>query len=456
MDEPPIIATEKTMHARKITFFTLIIIVVTLILQGCGNLGTGVVLWPPDDSLWKPGDLVTVKDESLLRNTYVVNQPNQRRLKEEVDQWRIRLFRREKDAVAWANDMGEWREVYAECQFQGLPMRSEPSNTASRVYRFKEGDQMKILGREPGPVQVGNLEGFWYQVLAEGGVEGYVFDYYLTVMRLTEGNREILNARSDDDPVLDNILSSVWRPKSFNDMLADRQIDLSLFRPEYGIFPDPTEKTLTLRLPETVLTETWTDIVPAGRNRYDFLGTSFRITVNSDSFISVQYNDGGTERYEAFVRLYRDMTEIIDEEISRREAVLERLLEQGPVYGSRAYGELAILEDGTFSWSGKSSLISRGIISSSAGNRGRLEFDHFMDPAIAASHEGVLGLRFDNGEVLRFLYAFEDGGLSLLLVPENVIDERRVRTDQYIDPIRLFFEPLIPPVSEDGIALPDR
>jgi hypothetical protein len=352
--------------------------------------------------------------------------------------------------------MGEWREVYAECLFQGLPMRSEPSNTASRVYRFREGDLMKVLSREPGPVQVGNLEGFWYQVLAEGGVEGYVFDYYLMVVRVTDGEQEILNARSDDDPVLDNILSSVWRPKSFNDMLADRQIDLSLFRPEYGIFPDPTEKTLTLRLPETSIKETWTDIVPAGRNRYDFLGTSFRITVNSDSFISVQYSDDGTERFKAFVRLYRDMTEIIDEEISRREAVLEQLLEQGPVYGSRAYGELAILEDGTFSWSGKSSLISRSIISSSAGNRGSLEFDHFMDPAIAGSHEGVLSLRFDNGEALRFLYAFEDGGLRLLLVPENVIDERRVRTDQYIDPIRLFFEPLLPSVSEDGIALPDR
>jgi hypothetical protein len=444
------------MYARKITFITLIIIAGTLILQGCGNLGTGVVLWPPDDSLWEPGDLVTVKDESFLRNTFVVNQPNQRRLKEEVDQWRIRLFRREKDAMAWASDMGEWREVYAECLFQGLPMRSEPSNTASRVYRFREGDLMKVLNREPGPVQVGNLEGFWYQVLAEGGVEGYVFDYYLMVVRVTDGEQEILNARSDDDPVLDNILSSVWRPKSFNDMLADRQIDLSLFRPEYGIFPDPTEKTLTLRLPETNITETWTDIVPAGRNRYDFLGTSFRITVNSDSFISVQYSDDGTERFEAFVRLYRDMTEIIDEEISRREAVLEQLLEQGPVYGSRAYGELAILEDGTFSWSGKSSLISRSIISSSAGNRGTLEFDHFMDPAIAGSHEGVLSLRFENGEALRFLYAFEDGGLRLLLVPENVIDERRVRTDQYIDPIRLFFEPLLPSVSEDGIALPDR
>jgi hypothetical protein len=79
-----------------------------------------------------------------------------------------------------------------------------------------------------------------------------------------------------------------------------------------------------------------------------------------------------------------------------------------------------------------------------------------MDPAIAGSHEGVLSLRFENGEALRFLYAFEDGGLRLLLVPENVIDERRVRTDQYIDPIRLFFEPLLPSVSEDGIALPDR
>lgn len=434
----------------------LVATVVLMFLSGCGNMGTAVVLWPPEDSRWQPGDLLTVKDESILRSTYIVNLPDQRRLKEEIDQWRLRLYSREKNAVDFASNMGEWRDVYAECLYQGLPMRSEPSNTASRLYRFRESDRMKVLGREPGPVQVGNLEGYWYHVIADGGVEGYVFDYYLRVMEIKNGESVILNARSTDDPILDNLLSNPWRPKIFGDMIADRQIDLNIFRPEYGLFPDFEEKTLTLQLPDMSLTEIWTEIVPAGPDRYDFLGTSFRITVNSEYFISVQYTIEGTEHYEAFVRLTHSIADTIDFEINRREAVLEQLLEKGPIYGSRAYGELAILEDGTFTWSGKSSLISRGIITSAAGNTGRLEFDHSAVPAIAASHEGVLSLRFDNGEVARFLYAFEDGGLRLLLVPGNAIDERSVRTDQYIDPIRLFFVSLGPSESDDGAALPDR
>ena len=213
-------------------------IIILLILSGCGNLGTAVVLWPPEDSRWEPGDLVTVKDESFLRSTYIVNLPNQRRLKEEIDQWRLRLFRREKEAVAFASNMGDWQHVYAECLYQGLPMRSEPSNTASRLYRFRDGDIVKVLGRDPGPVQVGNLEGYWYHVIADGGVEGYVFDYYLRVMKIRNGESEILNARDTNDPVLDNVLAEAWRPMIFNDMITNRQIDLMIFRPEYGIFPD--------------------------------------------------------------------------------------------------------------------------------------------------------------------------------------------------------------------------
>ena len=424
------------------TLFIVIIFLFSLLITGCGNLGTAVVLWPPDDSRWEPGDLVTVKDESFLRNTYIVNLPEQRRLKEEIDQWRLRLFRRGREAAAWAAQMGEWRDVYAECLYQGLPMRSEPSNTSSRLFRFREGDFVKVLDREPGPVQVGNLEGFWYRVLAEGGVEGYVFDYHLRVTRINGDEIEILNARDTDDPALDNFLAGPWRPKYFDDMVRDRRIDLNLFRTEYGLFPDPENQTLNLRLPDGSMSAQWTEIVPAGPNRYDFLDSGFRVTINSDSFVSVQYNIDGQEKFEAYVRPVGNIGSIIDDEISRRKSVLGRFIENGPIYASRAYGELAFLEDGRFTWSGKSSLISRGIISSETGNSGSLEFNHFVEAGIARSHEGVLSFRFDNGEAALFLYSFEEGGLRMLYVPDNAVDKGRVRTDQYFDPVRLFFVPL--------------
>ena len=439
---------------QRIIIFTVLLI--SLILSGCGNLGTAVVLWPPEESRWEPGDLLKVKDESLLRNTYIVNLPEKRRLKEEIDKWRLKLFKREKDAVKFSQKMGEWQYVYGECLYQGLPMRSDPTNTSERIFRFRKGDIMKVLGREPGPVPVGNLEGYWYHVIAEGGIEGYVFDYYLQVMRVKDGETTVLNARNTDDPVLDNLLAEPWRPNMFGDMIENHQIDLTLFKPEYGLFPDSENKTLTLRLPGISMEETWTDIVPAGPKRYDFLGTSFRITINSETFISVQYNYNGNEHYEAFIRLETSIPDVIQKEQERRDTILQHLLDAGPVYGSRAYGELAIHEDGGFTWSGKSALISRGILTTAAGNNGRIELNYFKEPGIAGSHEGVLGLRFDNGETVQFLYAFEDDGLRLLFVPKNAIENHRVKTDQFIDPVRLFFKPLSVNKTEDGVALPDR
>ena len=55
------------------------------LIVGCGKLGTAVMLWPPEGSRWEPGQLVVVKDESFLRDTYIVNIPGQRRLKEEEE-----------------------------------------------------------------------------------------------------------------------------------------------------------------------------------------------------------------------------------------------------------------------------------------------------------------------------------------------------------------------------------
>lgn len=418
------------------------VLVLIALLAGCRNLGTGVILWPPEESRWEPGDLVAVKDDSFLRKTYIVNLPGQRRLKEEIDQWRIKLFKREKEAVNWAASMGEWKDVYAECLYQGLPMREEASNTSERIYRFREGDVMKVLSRGDGPVQVGNLEGYWYKVLSHGGVTGYVFDYYLLVSRVENGNKEILNARSTDDPVLDGILSAPWRPRYFETMMQENQVDLNRFRSDYGLFPDIENKTLYLKLADVTLKETWTDIVPSGRNRYDFLGTSFRITFNSAAFISVQYKADGNEHFEGFIRLAENIDDIVARESERRSGVLTTLLEKGPVYDSRAYGELKIEEDGSFTWSGKSALIARNLLSSTAGNRGKLEFDVFPSPSISSFHEGVLTFRFESGQRLYFLFSFEDGGLRMLYVPPSAVADRQVNSDKFIDPVRLFFLPI--------------
>jgi len=426
------------------------------LLTGCGNLGTGVVIWPPEDGIWEPGDLVTVKDESILRNTYIVYLPDQNLLKKEIEKWRLHLHRKKKDAVLFSTNLGEWRQVYAECRYQGLPMRSETNNTSTQIYRFREGEMMKVLSRNSNPVQVGNLEGYWYRVVAEGGIEGYVFDYYLQVVEIVNGEKRTFNVRNMNDPVLNAILTENWRPEFYNNMIEKRQIDLTVFKPEYGFFPDAATKTLSLRLPRHSIDETWTEAVPIGRNRYDFIDTSFRITSNNEDLISVQYNEGSREYLETFVRFEGNIEEIIEKEKTRRKSIIAKLIEQGPRFNSNVYGEMAVFDAGRFTWIGKSSLISRGILSSGAGNSGVIELDYFVDPAISLAHEGVLGFMFDSGEAARFLYAFEDGALRLLHVPYNAIKDKIVRFDQYSNSVRLLFFPLSPIKLKSDDDIPDR
>jgi len=426
------------------------------LLTGCGNLGTGVVIWPPEDSIWEPGDLVSVKDESILRNTYIVYLPDQNLLTKEIEKWRLTLHRKKKDAVLFSTNLGEWRQVYAECRYQGLPMRLEANNTSTQVYRFRLGEMMKVLSRTDDPIQVGNLEGYWYRVVAEGGIEGYVFDYHLQVVEIVNGEKEILNVRNMNDPVLDAVLAGNWRPEFYSHMIANRQIDLTVFKPGYGFFPDAATKTLVLRLPRHSITETWTEVVPIGRSRYDFIDTSFRITYNNEDLISVQYNDGSREYLETFVRLEGDIQKIIEDERTRRRNITAKLIEQGPQFDSNVYGRIVVFDGGRFTWIGKSSLISRGILSSGAGNSGTIELDHFLDPAISISHEGVLGFLFDSGEVVRFLYAFEEGALRLLHVPQSAIRNKKVLFDQYSNSIRLYFSASPPIQSSQDDDIPDQ
>jgi len=413
-------------------------------MSGCRNIGIGVVLWPPENSHWAPGDIVKLKGESILRNTYIVNLPNQVRSKEEIDNWRIKKFNRKKEAEEYVRGLEEWRYVFAETLHQGLPMRSEPSNTSTRIFSFREGDLVKVLGRSAEAEKVGNLEGYWYKVLTEDGVEGYIFDYYLRVIKKLGGVNEILSERKFFDQVLANLLRTKWRPKSFETMLINNQIDLERFNPDYGLFFDSENRRITLRNPGISINESWSEIVPAGRDRYIFLDTSFRITINSENSIGAQYVYEGKDYIRAFININQDVAAVIEREIEHRRAELNRLVQLGPIYYSRIYGEFTVRKDGSFTWSKKSALISRGIISSEAGNTGTIEFDHFIKSSIASKYSGAFSLKFGDRETVQFLYSFEEEGLKLIYVPENVIDQRLILTDQYTYPTHLSFTRLSP------------
>jgi hypothetical protein len=79
---------------------------------------------------------------------------------------------------------GEWAPYFGVAEIQALPVRefmaTDPSS--SIVYRLREGERVKIIGRTPETVEVGGLNDYWFEILTENGTRGYVFGYRLDVI----------------------------------------------------------------------------------------------------------------------------------------------------------------------------------------------------------------------------------------------------------------------------------
>ncbi|MDC7240649.1 MAG: hypothetical protein PQJ50_09845, partial [Spirochaetales bacterium] len=264
----------------------------------------------------------------------------------------------------------------------------------------------------------------------------------------------VQNQRDTSDPLLDAFFSTSWHPDNYQDMIRKRQIDLGTFRPEYGLFADLENMTITLRTFDKELIETFTRVTRIGANRYDFAGTSFRITITSERFISAQFKYDGMEVSQAFVRLSDDVENIVAKERERRDAMLQVFIDKGPEMSSNAYGTILFENAGRFTWIDKSSLISQQVLSVSAGNSGFVSFRNFPAESIRSKYDGVVTFNFESGETADFLYTMRDRGVSLLYVNSRYIVERVVTSDQFFSPIQMYFTfPEKSAVAEDELTL---
>ena len=420
------------------SLFILLSALMLISLSGCSRrIGHGVILWSDQEKL-PTGAVTDILSESQIRKTYIV-QIKGTKDRFELPTWRVRFFEKASQAEKFAEGFEEWQSVFAVTEKASLPMREREDASSERVYKLREGQEIKVLSRGE-MVEVGRFEGYWYNVLTEDGVEGYCFDAYLTVYSMNDKQEMVIqNEKDSSDPQLEGFLSTQWRPEYFEDMIARKQIDLKLFRPEYGLFIDRETSSITLNTPERAVQSTFDGVTRIGANRYDFAGTSFRITINNETFVSVQYKHEGMEVSEAFIKLGDDVTELIKKEQTRREELLQGFMKRGPEMASQAYGTILFENSGRFTWIDKSSLISQQILTVSAGNSGRVSFDMFPQTRISSHYDGVITFHFDSGEVADFLYSIRDAGASLLYVNPRYIEERIVTTDQFFDPIQMYF-----------------
>ncbi|QEN06957.1 SH3 domain-containing protein [Oceanispirochaeta crateris] len=424
-----------TKYSRRL--LVLLIIITAMTLSCSRKIGYGVVLWSDQDGL-PTGALTEVLEESRIRKSYIL-QIKGTKERFEIPVWRVRFFEKNSEAIEFAAGYEEYVSVFAYANKQGLPMRERPDASSERVYKLRENQEIKVLDR--GELEeVGRFEGHWYTILTDDGVTGYVFDALLTVYSLNDQQEMVVqNERDQSDPLLDAFFSTTWRPDTYQDMISRRQVDLALFRPEYGLFPDLENKTITLKTIDKELVSSFDKVTRIGSNRYDLGGSSFRITINSEYFISVQYKYDGLEYSMAFIRLSEDVDTIITKEMNRRTALLQEFIDRGPEMSSQAYGTILFENGGRFTWIDKSALISQQVLSVSAGNSGYVSFRNFPSEQIRSRYDGVITFNFESGETADFLYTMRDAGASLLYVDDRYIVERVVTNDQFFSPIQMFF-----------------
>lgn len=375
-----------------------------LLLTACGQAprGYGVVLWsaggvPPAAAV------IHVIEESSIEDRYLVLSAGGDRDEDPVavQRWRVRVFPDAEQATAFAARYAPFTDSYGYAVRSGLPVRAEASATADIIYKLREGQVTKVLERGAQPERVGVYENYWYQVLTEDGVAGYTFGEFLPVFQASgDPHAEAARLRADD-PALDHLLATVWRPDYFRAMVITGRYDLRRFRAEYGLFPDPAARVFRL------VTETGTrefryrTVERVGEGRYVFhprdgAGPA-RFTVHGSHRISLSYSDAGRQVTRVFVRLSRDVAESIAAERERRDRLYRDLVERGAVLRSSGYGTIELGPERRFRWRRFLALVPELLPAGLAGT-GRVDFRYAPAPELGGSYDTVISFLFDGDE----------------------------------------------------------
>ncbi len=423
--------------------FIIVILAVTVTLTGCGRrLGYGVLLWSEDEDQIASGSVVSVVSESDLQDTYLIRLDASRSeagaVETTVARWRVRFFETEEEASGAADAYKELATVYARSERNALPMRSAPELKAGNImYRLRDGEVVKLIGREDEQTDLSGLVSYWYLALTETGIEAYVFGYELSLFDPLDPDAEFAESGAVD-PLLELLLDNVWRPIYFVDMIVNGAYDLGLFREEYGLFPNPEERSLELVMPYHSTTFNYDAVVDVGPRKYLAEGTSLQLTFNRGDELSLQYLLDGRQYILAMQRVTGEIQDYVDAELERRSDTYQRLLDRGPAFSSGNYGRITLLEDQRFIWSGYERLVPAAI-PNGLGTGGRVILDLYLGPQLTDQYDGAVSFKFDgHPDPVSFAYALVPDGIRMIYVPRNDIHDFIVMGSG-VSSITLFF-----------------
>ena len=441
---PPGAAVRPTRTARALAL-SAVFLVVGAFLTACGEprLGWAVVLWAPQPGIG--GYVLSISDESEIQDVYRYTEAD---TVHELDRWRVRLFTDQEQAAEFAASFSGLITTFGYAARNRLPVREAADPGSPQLYRLREGEAVKIIAREDGPVTVGDYTNFWYQVLTHDGTEGFTFGEFLPLFD-TDGDPQAEADRMvSDDSGLERITGVAWRPQYYADMLARRRIDLTRLDDAYGFTIVPAGDTPSsegaavpsvgadgaggsahIRLPELDLAFAYERIDRIGEDVFVLQGTGVRIKAESEWSIAVSFQHEGRLQTQKFVSLDAKVDDLIAAERERRDAIYDSLRESGPALQSSAYGEVLLEPERRFRWSGFERLVP-GVIPADAAGTGTIEFRLHLARALRAEYSGALTMAFDRGggagppASVDFVYARDDEGIRLVLAGE--VDEEQL------------------------------
>ena len=387
--------------------------IVSLLLSACTRgQGYGVVLWAEKDGPLLNGEVVRVAPKARTEGKLLVRS---RRLKGsfEVDAWRVRVFPARSKAEAEEERYEAYRDLYAFARREGLPLREQPNQEARRVYRLREGELVKVLERGEAKVKVGVYEDYWYRVLSQDGSEGWCFGRFLPVFQAAGDPQEQAARLVAQDPLLEALTSTTWRPEYFQEMAAGGRIDLERFRPEIGFFIDASRNLASLVLPGFSRSWEYQEIRSVGPGRYLIAGPELRVAMSSRDRLVLSYYRKEQAVSQVFINFTGELEQLIKSEVERRKTRFREFFDRGPVMSSGGYGRIRLQEGSRFTWEGFGRLGEQVFLRPVQGG-GTVDFPYHLSAELRARYDGVITFRFDEyapGEGTSFLYKFDESGV---------------------------------------------
>lgn len=443
----------KSISTRKIITGILISLFIFLVTSCSGIIGYSVLLWNESEYNLQDGTIVPVYVKSNISKVYVIGLPGTDE-KVEIPIWKLSEPESKSKAKKTAKKYKAYKQKYANCILDGLPIRDSYENLSKQIYRLRKNEVIKILykGNGVAPTKGGKpLPGEWLRVLTSNGVQGWCFSYNLRTFEMNaDGSYESSQTEEvqEKDTLIEQILTTKWYPDYYRSMITKKQINLDYVQQKFGFDTGYESGITSIRLHNVNAFFPYSGIKKTDVKEYEFENAPVKLIVKNAGSIIVKYTDqSGKPKTYSFVTLNKEtkIETVIQDEYERRNNLYKVIQNLGPDFRSGNYGTLSFNGNNRFSWEGYKNLIP-SVIPKKCGDSGSVSIKYFIPANLKASWDGVLSLKFDNADKeLNFLYKVEANGIRLAVagIKKTTNDETGRNDYQVTQPansIVLFFQ----------------